>query len=605
MQVALRLPMGPSAGGKNLVGIAFFPLAEQLRGYSPAKFRADVTAGLNVALLAFPQAIAFAMLAGLPIEYGVACAVAAPVVGAFFSRSRLVILGPTNATAAMLFSALMTLPAGVERDRAVGLLVFLAGGILAVGAFLRAGSLLKFVSQSVIIGYLTGAALLIIANQIPHLLGVRVESQGTLFSMLKESARSVGEAQWPALAVAAVTFAVLAGLRKFSRKLPVALLALVCGSLSGAVLEGAGFAPAMLQGLNFEGWRPALPDMNSQLLFWVAGPALAVAFLAALEGNVMARAVAARGREPVYLNQEMFSLGMANAVSALARGMPASGSLTRSALCMESGGVSALAGLFSGVMCLAGALVAGGLVAHVPKAALAALVSWVALSLIDLRRIRVALRATRSDAAVLLTTLMAALVVPLDVTIFLGVGVSIALFLNKVSSPELVEYGFNAEGQLGESAAPQRSNPHIAIIHVEGELFFGAADLFREEIRRIGHDPDLRVLILRMRNARHLDATSLLALEDLILSMRRNGKHLILSGASREVFRLLRNTGILKTLGRENLFLASPRNPTLATRYALKRAQVLLGEEQVEVKIYHDPRQEQKKPTDSPAGRSS
>jgi SulP family sulfate permease len=143
----------------------------------------------------------------------------------------------------------------------------------------------------------------------------------------------------------------------------------------------------------------------------------------------------------------------------------------------------------------------------------------------------------------------------------------------------------------------QRPNPAISIVHVEGDLFFGAAELFRTQIQRTAADPSLSILILRLKNARHLDATSVLALEDLIKFMRANDRHVLISGATRDVYRVLKNSGVLTTIqqganrkkGESNIFLNRPSNPNLSTRDALKRAQQLLGGEKAEVRIFYDP----------------
>jgi len=140
----------------------------------------------------------------------------------------------------------------------------------------------------------------------------------------------------------------------------------------------------------------------------------------------------------------------------------------------------------------------------------------------------------------------------------------------------------------------RRQHPSISIVHVEGELFFGAAELFRTQIQRTCADPNLKVIILRLKNARHLDATSVMALEELVRVMRSEHRDIIISGAMREVYRVLKNSGLLEEIGRENIFMGSAANPNLSTRNALKRAQEILGTKDAEVRIYYDPRQSQR-----------
>jgi SulP family sulfate permease len=331
-----------------------------------------------------------------------------------------------------------------------------------------------------------------------------------------------------------------------------------------------------------------------------------MAFLASLENTLMAKTLASKTGDRPDVNQDMLAVGMANLASAFAGGMPASGSMTRSILNHESGARTRFASLFSGVYTLlAAALIAASvgwgfpLIDYVPKACLAALVIALSFSLFNVRHIRICLRSTTDDAAVLVITFVSTLLAPLHVAIFIGVAISIMLFLRKASRPFLIEYEFSEAGELREMGEKrQRPTPSISIVHVEGDLFFGAAELFRTQIQRTVSDPAIQVIILRLKNARNLDATSVLALEDLILFMRERGLHLIVSGASREVYRVLKKSGILVTLqagcdrsiGETNLFMTNPRNPNLSTRAALKRAQQFLGSEKAGIRIFYDPK---------------
>jgi SulP family sulfate permease len=211
----------------------------------------------------------------------------------------------------------------------------------------------------------------------------------------------------------------------------------------------------------------------------------------------------------------------------------------------------------------------------------------VGYKLINRPQIRVSTRSTRSDAIVFFATLGAALFLKLDTAIYVGIGVALALFLQKTSTPSLAEYTFNESGQLAELRDRNlRSNPQISIIHVEGELFFGAADLFQDQVRRQAEDENIRVFILRMKNARHLDATTVMALESLHDYLRKTGRFLLISGSSPDVTRVLRNSGLLKQIGEENIFPAEI-NPTIATKRALVRARELLPQK-ADVRLFYE-----------------
>jgi SulP family sulfate permease len=401
--------------------------------------------------------------------------------------------------------------------------------------------------------------------------------------------------------------------RRWRPAWPAFALSLVIASVGFGSLIHAGIGPfkgvETFVTFGMEDLAPKLPHLIRAEIFTdisaLLSIAFAIAFLASLENTLMAKTLASKTGDRPDVNQDMFAVGMANLASAVAGGMPASGSLTRSMLNHESGARTRFASLISGVYTMTFAVVIAAsvgwgvpLIDYVPKSALAALVIALSFSLFNIRHIRICLRSTADDAAVLVITFVSTLLAPLHVAIFIGVAISITLFLRKASRPFLIEYEFSEAGELREMGEKrQRPIPAISIVHVEGDLFFGAAELFRTQIQRTVSDPAIQVIILRLKNARHLDATSVMALEDLILFMRQKGLHLIVSGATREVYRVLKKSGILVTLqdgcdrsaGESNIFLTSARNPNLSTRSALKRAQQVLGTDKADIRIFYDP----------------
>ncbi|MEM6821653.1 MAG: STAS domain-containing protein, partial [Verrucomicrobiota bacterium] len=226
----------------------------------------------------------------------------------------------------------------------------------------------------------------------------------------------------------------------------------------------------------------------------------------------------------------------------------------------------------------------------IPVSALGMLVIFIGISLINRRAIRLVTRATHSDAAVFAVTFLSAVLIRLDFAIIMGAVVSIILFLRKVSSPELVEYSFNEQGNLYEIEDKRtRPNPQISIVHVEGNLFFGAAELFRDQMRRVCDDESLKVVILRLKNAYHLDATSVMALEELIQYLNEKERFLIVSGARTNVGKVFIKSGLINVVSKDNFFMGDPANPNMSTKKALIRAKELLGGQKADVKIYYDP----------------
>lgn len=585
--------------------LKIFPIRQAWREYDAEKFRADWKAAINVSLLAIPQGMACAMIAGLPVEAtGILCAAAGSILGPVFAHSRHTNLGPTNATSLMIFGALAGFSAA-DRPGLLAVLVLLAGMFLITGALLRMADLIQYVSRSVIVGYLTGAACVIMASQLPEALGVpKTDLNGarTFFTIVWRSLTHFHHAQWQDVAVAAGTGAMYFFLTRHEKlkRLPCFAVTLVFMSAVVAVLETRGIFVDRLRPFSLADLAPSFPNLaNPQTLDRVSllfGPAFAVAFLAALENSVMAKSLAGRSGDRPDLNQDLFGCGMANLGSAFLGGMPVSGSLTRSVLNYRSGARTQFSSLICGVLCLAGALLLGNAVHYIPRPSLAALVICISTSLIQRRNLRICLRATRSDAITVVVTFVSTLLMPLHIAIFVGVSTSIMLYLRQAARPSLVEYEFTPEGALAEKEeARKRNHPAISIVHVEGELFFGAAELFRTQIQRTAADPNLRVIILRMKNARHLDATSVMALEELVEFMRSRGRFLLISGLSKDVYRVLKNSGMVEGVGRDNIFMGSPRNPNLSTRNALKRAQELLGTKEADIRIFYDPAKAQEK----------
>lgn len=568
------------------------PIRHSLREYSREKFRADARAGFNVALLAFPQGMAYAMIAGLPIGYGLVGSAIACLVGPLFAGSRFILLGPTNATAVLTLSAFLAAGAtGPQLAALLPLLLLIVAGLQLAAAWMNIASLIAYISRSVIVGYISAAAVLIMVNQVRNLAGIDVPDAATLLEVLRATIARLDGAHAPTIAVAAATAATLLAAKRFLPRLPGVALALVAAAGFGWVAETLGHPVRMLPSVAASSLAFAVPALDFAAVNKLASAALAIAFLGILEGASIGKSLAARAGERLDTNQEVFSMGMANLGCAFFGGMAASGSLTRSALNVAGGAATPIAGLVCGTLSLGLVLGLGGLIGFVPRASLAVVVVFVALSLINPRQIRFILRATRTDAAVFSTTAGAALLFPLDVAIFLGTALSIVLFLRKAGEPELVEYAFTKEGRLAAiTAGETRPLPQISIVHVEGSLFFGAAELLQEQIRRACEDPNLRIIILRLKFAHHLDASAILALEELVQFMRENDRGLIVSGARKDVTRICRRTGLLELIGRENFFPEWPQNPTLATRNALRRAQQILGRKDADVQVFGEMR---------------
>jgi len=594
-----------------------FPLRKHLRGYNKEAASGDFRAGLNVALLAFPQGMAYALIAGLPIEYGIFGSAVAAIIAAFFAGSRFITLGPTNATSVMLYSSFAAIGITTTAEAAfyVPTLLLMVGLLLIVGAYLRVANLIQYISQTVVTGYISAAALLIIAGQLKNVLGISFapgEQAITFVDKIYYTGLHLfnGEFHHESLFLGLLTFGIFITLKKRAPNWPNVAITLVLASAIAAGLswltknlsaDGTllafwnGDDINWLSAINASRWPVALPKINFDTINQMADAALAIALLCVLEGTSIGKSLAARSGERLDSNQEMLAIGASNLGAAFLGGMPASGSLTRSQLSWSSGGRTPLASLFNGLIVAGGAFLIGPLIRFIPQSVLAVLVILIGISLINQRAIRIVTHATRSDKWTFYTTFIGGLLFPLNTAIYFGVGLSIILFLRKAASPELVEYGFTEGGDLAElEGESKRAVQEISIVHVEGDLFFGAAEIFRDQVRRVCEDPLLKIVVVKMRNARHLDATAVMAIEELVHFMKEKERVLLLSECKKDVIRVLKNSRLLDEVGRENVFPDNPQNPTLSTAHALRRAQEIIGTAEADIKIYVNPNKKQK-----------
>ena len=554
----------------------------------------DLRAGFNVALLAFPQGMAFAMIANLPIEYGIYGSVVASILGAFFAGNSFITLGPTNATAVILGSSFAGMQLATEGEKLAVLpvLVLLVGLFMMIGAYFRVANLIHFISRTVVTGYITAAALLIIANQIKNVVGIEFspgEEAGSLIEVIYLTSKHFQEIHVESVVLSLITYVLFCVLNHKLKVLPnIAITLLVMTFAAGFATHEWGVDFARLVDVDASRWSVTFPDFSFDLLGQTASAAFAIALFCTVEGTSIGSSLAARSGSKIDANQEMFNIGIANVGCAFFAGMPASGSLTRSVLAWTSGAKSPISSLINGLICLTGVVLVGGYLHHLPRAVLAVLVITVGLSLINKHAIRVCLKATQGDELVFIATVLVAMLFPLEFAIYFGTGLSIVLFLKKAGSTELIEYEFNEKGGLSAlDSEKSRAKKEISIVHVEGSLFFGAAEVFRDQIRRVCEDPNLKIVILKMRQARYLDATGVMAMEELVHYMNERERFLLVSECRKEHIRIFKRSGLLNVLNRKNVFPDNPHNTTLSTARALKRAQEIIGSgEDPRISIY-------------------
>lgn len=591
--------------------ITFTPFKRELQEYSWNQFRQDATAALNVALLTVPQGMAFALLAGLPLFCGVFAAVYSATLAALFGSSRHLISGPSNAiviliqtaTAEILFSQYRDL-AGPERElMAIQILTqisLLIGLFQVVAAGLKLGRLTHFVSHSVIVGYITGTVIAVVINQLFNFLGVpKMEGIASLYEKAVFFVTNLPLMHMQTALLGGGSLALLVGLKRLNKKIPAAVITLVAAaaithlfdlhltSEQEAFIDPYG--EETIQSVALLGDSGTLSDVSPHFQFpyfdtGIMNTLLPVAFAAALlsvmESVSVAKSVAAQSGQRLSTNQEMLGVGLGNLLSSLIGALPVSGAPGRTAINLSEGAQTRVAGLLNGVFACGIIYLLGFLVTAIPSTALSALLIVNALGVLNLKHLRMCIKATKADALVLWITLFSCIFFSLDIAFYIGVMLSITLYLNKAGLPQLIEYNVDKRGALTQVNANLPQPPKaIRVIKVRGELFFGAADPFQATLKSIAEDDNTtKVIVLQLKNARDIDATACLALEQLYESLKQQGRSLIACGITPDVWEVFSDSGLIELLGKENLFILEDKPPHHYLERAIHRAEMIAAE---------------------------
>jgi SulP family sulfate permease len=398
--------------------------------------RRDVAAGLTVASVALPQAMAYALLAGIPPVYGLYTAIVMTALASLFGSSSYLINGPTNAISLIVFGTVAGVGVGPDdpaRLGLVGLLAVLVGLLQLAIALCRLGHLARHVSEEVVLGFMAGAGVLVALTQFPNLLGlhpVGTREHHVLHRLWLTCVRG-GPADLRALAIGLTTLSLVAALHRLSArlkvKLPELLLSLVLISLVVWLFDPSP-AGSRIGRLHVESSFPTLhlPAVSADGVRQIGWGALSIALLGLVEALAIGRSLAARSGEPLDCNRQCLAEGLANLGGGLFQCMPGSGSLTRSAINYHAGAATRLSGVFSAAAVAAALWLFAPLARFVPQPALAGVLLWTAGRIVDRRRLWSCLRASRPDAVVALATAFAAVFLSIEFSVLIGVSLSLS-----------------------------------------------------------------------------------------------------------------------------------------------------------------------------------
>jgi SulP family sulfate permease len=525
-------------------------IVQSLHGYSAAALLNDLTAGVTVGLVALPLAMAFAIASGLPPQNGIYCAIVAGFTISALGGSRVQIGGPTGAFVVVVSGIVAAY--GID---GLFMCTLMAGAILIVLGLTGLGTAVKFIPRPVVIGFTNGIAVLIASTQLRDLFGLQVtEVPGEFLARLRVLAAAAGTASATATIVGATTIAAILLLRAVSRRIPASILVLAIGAAIASVAalpvdtigSRFGAVPGGLPPLHIPAFRP-------DLILTLLSPALTVAMLGAIESllsAVVADRMTGDRHDP---NVELTAQGIANVLSPLFGGLPATGAIARTATNVRSGARTPVAGITHALTLLVVLLFAAPLTQHIPLAMLAGILLIVSYDMGEWSEIPDVIRLGPAEAAVWGITFLLTVLADLTVAVEAGMILAALLYIRRVTSTTTVTKVTRDDVEHGRRHSLQLHDipDNVAIYRIHGPFLFGSADKLLELEQDIAKLP--KVIILRLRNMTAIDATGLHAIERLSDTLHRSGRSLLLCGMRDQPARMMERAAFHEHIGPENL----------------------------------------------------
>jgi sulfate permease, SulP family len=545
----------------NLFLIRFMPFLRWWPMVNRTTLRADFMAGLTGAVIVLPQGVAFAMIAGLPPIYGLYSAMVPPVIAALFGSSRHLISGPTTAISIVVFATVSQFaePGSPEYIQLALTLTFLAGAYQLGLGLGKMGALINFVSHSVVVGFTAGAALLIGTSQLKHFFGVPIPAGESFLHTWIDLIKQLPDMNVYATAIAVLSLAAGIAIMVFKPRWPALLFAMIAGSLV-AFFMGAEAHSIKLVGELPRSLPPlSMPDFSFATIKQLGSGALAVALLGLVEAVSIARSVALKSGQHINGNQEFIGQGVANIAGSFFSSYASSGSFTRSGINYTAGAKTPMAAIFAAIVLAAILLLVAPLAAYLPIPAMAGILLIVAWRLIDFHHIHNIIQVSRSETLILATTFFATLFVELEFAIYVGVMLSLILYLMRTARPEIVSLVPDNENEKRTMsiATSQMECPQLKIIEINGSLFFGAVDHVQRHLREFAERyPDQKHLLIVGSGINFID----IAGAEMILQeserRKKRGGGLYIVKVKEQVCGILKRGGYLQRFGAENVFMS-------------------------------------------------
>lgn len=541
---------------------SIFPFIQWFKLLTKESVKADLIAGFTGAVIVLPQGVAFATIAGLPPEFGLYTAMVTPIIAALFGSSRHLISGPTTAISIVVFAAISNHaePGSAEFISLALTLTFLAGVYQFAFGLARLGSLVNFVSHTVVIGFTAGAAILIATSQMKNVLGVSIAKGESFFHTWLDLGEQVGNTNIYILIVAVTTLLSALFIKHFYPKIPNLLIGLVVGSFlalaftqSGANIELVGEIPAHLPPLT-------MPDFSLASIRMLAPEAFAVALLGLIEAVSISRAIATKSNQRINANQEFIGQGLSNITGSFFSSYAGSGSFTRSGINYAAGAQTPLSAIFAAIILMIIVLLIAPLTAYLPVAAMGGVILIVAYNLIDIHHIKEIIKYSKSETAILLTTFFATLFLELEFAIYLGVLLSLVIFLARTSTPEVVTLAPDVDSTTGKkkliniTKKPLNQCPQLKIIRIDMSIYFGSINHIQNRIHHLIEQENIKHILIVGTGINFIDLSGAEALVTDANRLKQQGGGLYFAELKASVYEYISKNCFVAKVGSRNFF---------------------------------------------------
>jgi SulP family sulfate permease len=538
-----------------------FPFLNWFRLITKDTLKADIVAGFTGAVIVLPQGVAFATIAGLPPQYGLYTAMVTPIVAALFGSSRHLISGPTTAISIVIFSAISHhAEPGTPEFIALALTITFYAGVyqLAFG-LARLGALVNFVSHTVVIGFTAGAAILIVTSQAKSILGIILPKGESFVHTWLDIGSNLSQSNLYTIAIAICTLVTVLLVKRYFPKIPNLLIGLIVGSLVALWFNDPANHIALVGQIPGRLPELSMPTITFETMNMLAPEAFAVALLGLIEAVSISRAIANKSNQSINSSQEFIGQGLSNIAGSFFSSYAGSGSFTRSGVNYEAGAKTPASAIFAAIFLMLIVLLIAPLTAYLPTAAMGGVILVVAYNLIDVHHIKMILKNSKSETAILLTTFFATLLLELEFAIYLGVLLSLVIFLSRTSTPEIATLAVDESEDekrrlVNINKKPLLQCPQFKVIRIDMSIYFGSLTHIQNRLHQIVDNENIKHILIVCSGINFIDISGAQMLVIESRRLQKIGGGLYFSGFKSSVYEYISRNCLVANIGNKYFF---------------------------------------------------